>query len=196
MTKTEELKPQDSVQESLQKAVSLLHKQQLAEQRARKQEMSEHEPAQPPVPERQHLAELQKLLDEMHPADVAYILEALPLDQRLVVWNLVKTERDGEILLEVSDAVRDSLIRAMDSHELVAATEQLDTDEIADLVPDLPEEVVADVFKRLSAEEREELRAAISYPEGTVGALMDFEMVTIREDVTLEVVLRYLRLLD
>ncbi|OGA45139.1 MAG: magnesium transporter, partial [Betaproteobacteria bacterium RIFCSPLOWO2_12_FULL_62_58] len=111
-------------------------------------------------------------------------------------WDLVKAERDGEILLEVSDAVRETLIAHMDEKELVAATGQLDTDEIADLAPDLPREVIQDVFKSLSAEEREQLRAALSYPEDTVGALMDFDMISIRDDVTLEVVLRYLRRLD
>jgi magnesium transporter len=139
---------------------------------------------------------LRKELDRLHPADVAYILEALPLDERLVVWDLVKVERDGEILLEVSDAVRESLIASMDEDELVAATGQLDTDEIADLAPDLPREVIQDVFKSLSVEEREQLRSAMSYPEDSVGALMDFDMVEVREDVTVEVVLRYLRMLD
>lgn len=145
---------------------------------------------------RRHLAELQQELDRLHPADVAYILEALPLEERLIVWDLVKADRDGDILLEVSDAVRETLIASMDEDELVAATEQLDTDEIADLAPDLPREVIQDVFKSLSVEEREQLRAAMSYAEDSVGALMDFDMVEIREDVTLEVVLRYLRRLD
>jgi magnesium transporter len=143
-----------------------------------------------------HLVELQKKLDELHPADVAYVLEALPLDQRLIVWDLVKAERDGEILLEVSDAVRETLIEHMDGNELVAATENLDADEIADLAPDLPREVIEDVFRSLSVEEREQLRSAMSYPEGTVGALMDFDMISIRDDITIEVVLRYLRRLD
>jgi magnesium transporter len=142
------------------------------------------------------LEALQRELERLHPADVAYILEALPLDERLIVWDLVKAERDGEILLEVSDAVRESLIASMDEDELVAATEQLDTDEIADLAPDLPREVIQDVFRSLSVEEREQLRAAMSYEEDSVGALMDFDMVEVREDVTLEVVLRYLRRLD
>ncbi len=145
---------------------------------------------------KQNLAELQNRLDKLHPADVAYVLEALPLDERLVVWDLVKAERDGEILLEVSDSVRETLIENMDAHELVAAAEQLDTDEIADLVPDLPQHVVDDVLHSLSVEEREQLRAAMSYPEDAVGALMDFDMVSVRDDVTLEVVLRYLRRMD
>ena len=77
-------------------------------------------------------------LDRLHSADVAYILEALPLAERLLVWDLVKAGRDGEILLEVSEAVRESLIAAMDSRELVAATGILEADQIADLAPDLP----------------------------------------------------------
>jgi magnesium transporter len=135
-------------------------------------------------------------VDRLHPADVAYVLEALPLDARLFVWGIVRTERDGEILLEVSDAVRETLIESMDDHELLAAAEQLDTDEIADLAPDLPREVLQAVFKSLSIEEREQLRAAMSYDEDAVGALMDFDLVEVRADVTLEVVLRYLRRLD
>ena len=71
-------------------------------------------------------SELRAKLERMHPADIAYVLEALPLDERIVVWDLVKADRDGEILLEVSDAVRETLIQSMDTHELVAAAEQLD----------------------------------------------------------------------
>jgi magnesium transporter len=145
---------------------------------------------------RQHLNELATELDSLHPADVAYILEALAPQQRLIVWDLVRAERDGEILLEVSDAVRETLIAAMDRDELVAATENLEADEIADLAPDLPDEVMREVTQGLTAEEREQLRAAMSYPEDSVGARMDFDMVTIRDDVTLEVVLRYMRRFD
>jgi magnesium transporter len=112
------------------------------------------------------------------------------------VWDLVKAERDGEILLEVSDAVRESLIETMAPEELKAAAESLDADELADLAPDLPPEVIQDVFQSLDSEGREQLRAAMSYPEDSVGALMDFDMVTVREDVSLEVVLRYLRRFD
>lgn len=143
--------------------------------------------------QKQNLAELQHYLDQLHPADIAVILEALPLDDRLLIWGMVRTENDGEVLLETSDAVRETLITDMHSHELVAATEFLNADEIADLAPDLPQEVIDDVFRSLPVEEREQLRAAMSYAEGSVGALMDFDVITIREDVRLEVVLRYLR---
>ena len=99
-------------------------------------------------------AELRQLLEPLHPADVAWILEALPLDERLAVWNLVKSESDGDILVEVNDGVRETLIDAMDRDELVDAVETLDTDEIADLVDDLPPDVMAQVQEGLSQEER------------------------------------------
>ncbi len=145
---------------------------------------------------RQHLNELKSILDRLHQADIAYMLEALPLEQRLTVWDCVKADRDGEILIEVSDAVRETLIASMDREELVDAVESLETDEIAAIADDLPPDVVDEVQQSLTSEERAQLRASMSYPEDSVGALMDFEMISIREDVTLEVVLRYLRRFD
>jgi len=139
---------------------------------------------------------LRARLDALHAADIAYILEALPLEERLAVWNLVKADRDGEILLEVSEAVRESLIASMDSAELVAAAETLQADELADIAADLPPAVMEDVVQSLPAQERERLRAALSYPEGSVGSLMDFDHVAVREDVTLEAATRFLRRLD
>ncbi len=144
----------------------------------------------------QLLLALKAIIDALHPADIANILEALPPLERLLVWNQVDAEHDGEILLELSDAVRESLMAKMDREDLVAATENLDADEIADLAPDLPRDVVEEVVSALPLEEREQLRAALSYPEDTVGGSMDFDLITIRNDVTLEVVLRYLRRWD
>jgi len=188
----------ENVQDHLKQVESLLHKHALLEAVIHRQELprnDRHELLDTLV-HKQHIAELKQLLDSMHPADIAYILEALPIEQRLLVWDLVKAEHDGEILIEVSDAVRDSLIAAMSREELQEATEQLDTDEIADLAPDLPQQVIREVFKSLPIGEREQLRAAMSYPEDSVGALMDFNMVHVREDVKLETVSRYLRRLD
>jgi magnesium transporter len=182
----------ESLQESLQQVITLLNKHKLIEELVHKQDMPKHELVESLV-HKQNLVELQKRLDALHPADVAYILEALPLEQRLDVWDLVKAERDGEILLEVSDAVRQTLIADMDSDELLAAAEQLDTDELADLAPDLPKDVLQDVLDSLDIQNRERLQSALAYPDDAVGALMDFDIVTIREDITLEVALRYLR---
>jgi len=193
MPDTSDTRP--SVHDSLRRVTELLRKHEVVESLVHRQQGPRQELVEDLV-HRMHLVELRKQLETMHPADIAYVLEALPLEQRLITWDLIKPEREGEILLEVSDAVRETLIAHMDQRQLVAATERLDTDEIADLAPDLPSEVIQDVFRSLAPEEREQLRAAMSYPEGTVGALMDFDMISIRDDVTVEVVLRYLRRLD
>ncbi|WP_426689840.1 magnesium transporter [Rhodanobacter ginsengiterrae] len=140
--------------------------------------------------------ELRQQLDQLHPADIAFILESLPLDDRLAVWQLVKADRDGDILLEVSDAVRETLIADMDRHEILAAAGTLDADELADLVEDLPTAMLPELMAGLDAQQREQVQSALSWGDDQLGALMDFEMVTIREDVSLEVVLRYLRRWD
>tara|TARA_B110000014_G_scaffold255483_1_gene237389 strand:+ start:591 stop:2024 length:1434 start_codon:yes stop_codon:yes gene_type:complete len=142
---------------------------------------------------KENLKSLQNLLNNLHPSDIADILEALPLDRRLTIWELVKSENDGDILVEVSDAVRQTLIADMDNTELLAAAEQLDTDEIADIASDLPNDVLNDLLESLNVQNRERLESALSYPDESVGALMDFDIATIRDDITLEVVLNYLR---
>jgi magnesium transporter len=195
MAETIERKELEDLQEDLQEVQELLRRQRIVESLVHRTEGPRHELEERLV-HRQHEAELRRKLDAMHPADIAFILESLPIEERLSVWSLVRSDRDGEILLEVSEPVRDSLIADMDQHELVAAAEGLDADELADLAPDLPEEVLEDVFRALPVEEREQLRAAMSYAEDAVGALMDFEVVSVREDVTLEVVARYLRRFD
>jgi magnesium transporter len=195
MAETLERKELEDLQDGLARVRELLRRQRLVESLVHRTEGPRHDLEESLV-QRQHQAELRRELDDMHPADIAFILEALPIEERLAVWDLVKAERDGEILLEVSDAVRETLIADMDRQELVAAAETLDADELADLAPDLPDDVFQDVFRALPVEEREQLRAAMSYPEDAVGALMDFEVVSVRDDVTLEVVARYLRRFD
>lgn len=192
MTEVEAKKPQESLQDRLNQVVDLLHKHKLVEDLTHRQEGQHHDRVENLV-HRQNLAELQRKLDELHPADIAHILESLPLDDRLTVWQLVKAERDGDILLEVSDSVRETLIADMDDHEILAAARDMDADELADLAPELPRDVVHELMETLDAQQRERVRSALSYEEDQVGALMDFEMVTIRDDVSLEVVLRYLR---
>lgn len=182
----------ENLEDKLQKVIYLLQKYKLVEGFVRLQDTPEPELIESII-QKQNLSNLRQVLDKLHPADIAHILEALPLEDRLIIWGLVKAEQDGEVLLEVSDAVRQTLIEDMDSEELVAAAEQLDADEIADLAPDLPSDVMEDVFQALPMEEREQLRAAMSYSEDAVGALMDFDVITVRGDVRIEVVLRYLR---
>jgi len=197
MSSPQQRAPEATPQEHLEAIERLIHKHRVVEQLVARQREQGHHPAvhAESHPHWQNLAELRRRLGRMHPADVAYVLENLPLEERLLAWEQVAADR-GEILLEVSDAVRESLLADMDNEEIVAATQDLDADEIADLAPDLPHEVVQDIIEAQDVEDRAELQAALSHPEGTVGALMDFEVVSIREDVTCEVALRYLRRFD
>ncbi len=185
----------EDLHQNLRDVQVLLQKHKVVEGLVHRQEMPKHDLVERLV-QKQHLGELRARLERLHPADIAFILEALPLEDRLLVWDLVKAERDGEILVEVSDAVRETLIRSMDPRELVAAAETLEADELADIAEDLPAAVMAEVVQSLPAEERERLRAALSWPDGTVGALMDFDHVAVRDDVTLEAATTYLRRLD
>ena len=188
-------KSPESLQDRLEQVQELLERHRLVENLVHKQD-GQHQELVEHLVHQQNLVELQRKLDELHPADVAYVLESLPLEERLAVWQLVKTEHDGEILLEVSDAVRETLIADMDSHELIAAANSLDADELADLAPDLPRDIVRELMDSLDAQQRDRLKSALSYDEDQVGALMDFDMLTIRDDVSLEVVSRYLRRFD
>jgi magnesium transporter len=133
-------------------------------------------------------------LNSLHPAEIADLLESLPPAQREVVWDLVAPESDGDVLVELNDEVRSLLVSGMDVQELVAATEGMDLDDLADLMPDLPETVTRQVLQSMDHQDRERLRTMMSYPEDSAGGLMEPDVVTVRPDVTLEVVLRYLRM--
>lgn len=186
--------PEETLQHHLRQVIELLDKQGMLEGLA-------HRASSPPdrlelvesLVHKQHQALLKHKLDQLHAADIAYILEALPLDKRLLVWDLVKVDLDGDILLEVSDAVRETLLAAMDPEELQAVARYLETDEIAELAAELPEEAAQALLEALNDQSREQVRSLLAYPEQSVARLMDFGMVTVRDDIELGVVLRYLR---
>ena len=130
----------------------------------------------------------------MHPAEIANLIESLPPAQREVVWNFVEPEIEGDVLVEMSESVRQSLIDGMDADELLAAAENMELDDLADLVGDLPETVSLRLVKSMDHQDRERLKAVLSYEPDTAGGLMNVDTVSVRSDVTVEVVLRYLRM--
>lgn len=140
------------------------------------------------------LGPVRRMVNTLAPAEIGNLLESLPLDKRMVVWGLVDPEDDGEVLVHVGDEVRESLIADMDPDEIVAAVEDLDIDDLADLVEDLPEAVTGQILQAMDRENRERLEQALSYDEDTAGRLMNPEVVTVRADTTVDVVLRFLRL--
>ena len=140
------------------------------------------------------LVNIRRMVNELFPAEIAHLLESLPQNERELVWELVDAEKDGDVLTYVNDDVRAKLIRQMEPEELVAAAEGLQTDDLADILQDLPDMVIHEVLESMGAQDRVRLEAVLSYPEDTAGGLMNIDTVTVRPNVTLDVVLRYLRL--
>ncbi|MDX1454223.1 MAG: magnesium transporter [Gammaproteobacteria bacterium] len=140
------------------------------------------------------LRSVRRMMHSLHPAEIAHLLESLRPAEREIVWELVDAEDDGEVLLHVNDEVRGGLIRGMDAEELIAATEDLDIDDLADLFADLPEQVTQQLMRSMDEQNRRLLTDVLAYPEDSAGGLMNTDTVTIRPDVTLDVVSRYLRL--
>ena len=135
-----------------------------------------------------------KMLSDLHPAEIAHILESLPSRERQLVWSMVDLEDEGEVLLQVNDEVRAGLIKDMGTNELVAATDGMDMDDLADLLNDLPDIVIKEILHSMDMQDRHRLESVLSYPDDSAGGLMNTDTITVRADVTLDVVLRYLRL--
>ena len=136
----------------------------------------------------------QRMINALHPAEIAHLLESLPPPQRELAWELVERELDGDVLVELSEEVRAELLREMETHEIVAAAEGLDVDDLADLLAELPEVVTRQVLRSMDQQDRVRLTAVLGYPEDSAGGLMNTDTVTVRPDVSLGVVLRYLRM--
>lgn len=139
------------------------------------------------------LGQLAHLLGDLHPAEIAHALQSLPPEERELVWPHVPSEHEGEVLLHLPDDVRAAVISKMEPEALVAATESLDTDDLADILPEMPQDVIQELLLTLEHQERERLESVLSYSEDSAGGLMDLDTVVVRADITLDVVLRYLR---
>ena len=134
------------------------------------------------------------MVNSLHPSEVARLLESLPRKKRTMLWEIVDSEIEGDVLVEVSDEVRDSLIEGMQTADLIAAAEGMEVDDLADLLIDLPEAVTQEVLQSLDKQDHERVQQVLAYDEESAGGLMNVDIVTIRPDVTLEVVSRYLRI--
>lgn len=133
------------------------------------------------------------LLAELHPSEIADLLESLPVKSRELLWGLVKPDQQGDVLSHAQDAVRTSLLELMHPKQVAAATIGLDTDDAADILQDLPEDIIESVLRSMDAQNRDRVSSILSYPEDTAGGLMNIDVVSVRADVSVDVVTRYLR---
>ncbi|MCK7458982.1 magnesium transporter [Idiomarina aminovorans] len=135
-----------------------------------------------------------RMLHNMPACDVALLLESSPPKSRSIVWKLVDIEEHGEILEELNEEVQKDIIRQMAPKNLAAATEGMDTDDLAYVLRGLPEPIYQEVLKSMDESDRERAETALSYAEDSAGGIMNTDTITVRSDVTIDVVLRYLRL--
>ena len=187
-----EVEVHKNLEATLREVMALLERQALVHQLVARADTRKPELAQSLVA-RQHAVELQKKLNRLHPADAAFVLESLNQEQRLTAWRLIDRDRRGSILLELADPVRASLLTLLEDLELAALGAQMDADEFADLVQDLPQERVDQVLAQLGSRARAEVQSVLSFPEDSVGSLMQLDVVTVRADVTLDEAVASLR---
>jgi magnesium transporter len=183
---------QKNLEATLRQVTTLLGRQALVNQLVARTDTRKHALVQSLV-ERQHSVELEKKLNSLHPADAAFVLEGLRQDQRIAAWRLIQRERRGAILLELAAPVRTSLVELLDEPELLALGAQMEAEDFADLVQDLPQDRVDSVLARLGTQERAEVQSVLSFPADSVGALMQLDVVTVRAGDTLEETITSLR---
>ena len=132
-------------------------------------------------------------LDQLHAAETADLLESLPPEERCQLWELVPEGQEGEILSYLGDEARAVILDKMDHAELVAAAETMEVEDLVDVMEELPEDVTEALLRSLDEDRRRRVEATLNYEEGTAARLMSTDVISMRQDVTLAVVLRYLR---
>ena len=176
---------QDKLSENIDFIKELLEKQKLVERLVHLQHSPNQEVVESLV-HRQHLTQLKKKLRKLHTADLAHVLEGLPLADRERLWEMVRDSRGGEVLLDVSDAVRAGLIENMAESELLMVISQLDGDDLSYIAKDIPPAILQQALASLTRDDQQWLRSSFKYAEDTVGHLMSNEMVVVHDDQTIE----------
>jgi len=133
------------------------------------------------------------LNNTLQSVEVAQLLEKSPPKERKVLWKLIHRDNEGAVLQHLSDDIQADILSRMDNSRVLALADSLDTDDFADLLQQLPETVMHELLKVMDQQNRERVEQVLSYPEDTAGGLMNTDTVTIRPDITVETVLRYIR---
>lgn len=140
------------------------------------------------------LAQVRRILNsDLQAADVAHLLESSPPKERKLLWGLIDEENEGDVLQHLGDEIQSWLLNQMSVQEMANAISDLDTDDVADVLQNLPDKVTQEVLTTMDEQDRDRIEAVLSYPEDTAGGLMNTDTITVRPDITIEVVLRYLR---
>ena len=146
--------------------------------------------------ERDQITSIQQTLTSLHPSEIARLLESLTPGKRKIIWQLVDQDDEGDVLKELVEDVRQNLIGEMDATELIAATQDMELDDLADLLVDLPETVTEQVITALNQQDQRRLESVMSYDEDTAGGLTNPGIISVRRGITIEVLIRYLKRLN
>ncbi|MDR9424740.1 MAG: magnesium transporter [Pseudomonadota bacterium] len=129
----------------------------------------------------------------LSPSDIAHLLESSPPRQRALLWNLVEKDLEGEVLQYLNDDIRSYFLSQLNAQELADIIEDFESDDLADLLQQLPDTVIQEVLDTMDEQDRLRVEEVLSYPEDTAGGLMNTDTITVRPDISVDVVLRYLR---
>ena len=139
-------------------------------------------------------SQINRMLNSLNPSDIAHFIESSPPEDRDFVWQILNTDVEGEVLNHLSDALQEQFLENMDAAEVAEVTESLETDEIADIIQRMPEAVIEEVLSSMSIQNRVRLEEVLSYPEDSAGGMMNTDVIAVRKNHTLDVVMRYLRM--
>ena len=137
--------------------------------------------------------QLRHILNDLDPAEIADHIESAPPKVRRIVWELVDTELEGAVLGELSEDLQQEFLRGMNSAEMAAAVEGMDADDVADILQQLPDRVIPEVLRAMDEQNRQRIESILTYAEDSAGGMMNTDTITVRPDLTLDVVLRFLR---
>ena len=140
-------------------------------------------------------SKLRNIINEMTPSELAYVIESSPPQERKIIWDLIQLDTEGEVLGELDESLREDLLRGMDPEEIKIAISDLEVDDLADILQTLPEKMTNEVLSLMNSRDRGRVENILDFPEESAGGLMNTDVITVRAENSIELVMRYLRFL-
>ena len=139
------------------------------------------------------LNQIRRLLNEMSPSEIAHALESSPPKQRNILFSLLETEEEGDVLFELGEEIQQDLVSNISNEELVEAVKELELDEIVDILQNLPEERMKKILSNMSKVDRQRIEMGLVFPENTAGGLLNTDVISVRPNNSIKEVINYLR---
>ena len=143
--------------------------------------------------EKDRVTSIKNTLSSLSPYEIARLLESIEPRNREILWEMVDQEDEGEVLKELIEDVRQNFINQMDTQELIAATQDMELDDLADIINDLPNQITDQVIKALDKQDQIRLESVLSYEDDSAGGLTNPKILTIRRGIPINGLIRYLR---